>query len=65
MFKFDRSAYNSFKASDHINDLDHWLKRTPEERLKAAYYLNAIAFGFDPENEPRVDKTVFSARKRT
>ncbi|MCE7991449.1 MAG: hypothetical protein HEP71_05690 [Roseivirga sp.] len=64
MFSFDRSTFEATKAEDHKNDLDFWKQKTVLERLRAAYYLNSIAFGFDAENEPGMDRTYFQARKR-
>ena len=64
MLNFDRTVSESFKAEDRVNDLNYWKKKSPIERLKAAYYLNAVAYQFDPANEPTIDRGCFSARKR-
>ncbi|GAA4042922.1 hypothetical protein GCM10022409_31080 [Hymenobacter glaciei] len=32
------------------------------ERLRAAQYLNSVAFNFDLDNPPRLDRTAFSCR---
>ena len=41
------------------------VKNQPEtlaERLRVAMYLNSVAFNFDINNPPRMDRTVFSCR---
>lgn len=64
MSKLDRTAFKiqTFKEADH--NREEWLKKTPEERWADSWYLLASAYGFDPENPPRMDKTVFSMRKQ-
>ncbi len=52
----------SFREAD--NNRDYWMSRSPEERMAAAWYLIATAWGFDPHNPPPMDKTVFSCKKR-
>ena len=63
MFQFDRTSSQTFKADDHSNDLNYWQERSPLEKLQAAYYLNASAYGFIDGKEPRLDRTCFSARR--
>lgn len=63
MAKLDRSAFRiqSFKQADH--NRKEWLTKSPEERWTDSWYLLASAWGFDPDNPPRMDKTIFSMRK--
>ena len=63
MFKLDR---NSGKGQTHEEADKHsrfWKTKTVEERLEAVMYLNSIAFNFDINNPPRIDKTYFRVRK--
>jgi hypothetical protein len=64
MYKFDRTKFESFKAEDRKNDYIFWSEKSLRERLEAAYYLNSVAFNFDPNDPPKMDKTIFEARKR-
>jgi len=48
------------EADDQQRD---YSKKTIEERLEIAYYLASIAYNFDINNPPRMDKTIFSAEK--
>jgi hypothetical protein len=62
-FKLERAA---FHAGTHEETEKYYAKnqpRTSTERLMAANYLNSIAFQFDVNNPPKMDKTVFSMRK--
>jgi hypothetical protein len=36
-----------------------------EKRLEAAYRLSLTAFGYDPDNPPKMDKSFFKIRKRS
>lgn len=63
MYKLDRTAFKIQSHSEADNQKNYWLKKTPEERFRAAWYLTCSAYGIDPENPPKLDKTLFSVRK--
>ena len=65
MYSFDRTSFESFKAEDKKSDLHYWTQKTLVERLHAAFYLNSVAYSFDPNDPPRMDETVFEKRKRS
>lgn len=46
------------------NQNAYWKDKSYAERLNAACYLISIAFNFDPQNPPPVDRTKFSCCKR-
>jgi hypothetical protein len=55
----------SGKHEDNENRIkDFWLSQSPIDRLKAAFYLNSIAYKFDIKNPPKMDKTYSYTRKR-
>jgi len=62
--KLDKKAFaiNTFAQAD--NNRAYWLKKTPKERLDAAWYLSCIAYGLDPRKKHKMDKTFFRIRKR-
>ena len=62
-YKLDRTAFAIKSFEDASCNADYWRKQTPAERLRAATWLSFRAFGLDPENPPRMDKTLFSMRK--
>ena len=63
MYRLDKNEFKlqTFQEADH--NQTYWLKQTPAERFKAAWYLICCAYGIDYNNPPRLDRTVFSARK--
>ena len=63
--RLDRTA---FHAGTHGETERYHARQQPEtmaERLRAAAYLNSVAFNYDLNNPPRLDRTVFSARQHT
>jgi len=64
MYSFDRTSAESFKAEDRNNDLAYWSKVDINERLRAANYLISVAYDFDLQNPPSMDKSLFEAKKR-
>ena len=64
MFRLDKSKFSEGKQDQQSNSVDYWMSKTPLERLEASWYLTCCAYGIDINNPPRLDKTVFSYRKR-
>ncbi len=64
MYKLDRTVFKIQTAEEASSHATYWKKQSAEERLKAAMYLNSVAFNFDINNPPRMDKTLYSERKR-
>ena len=61
-FRLDRTA---FHAGTHAQAEAYHRQQEPAtlvERLRVAMYLNSVAFNFDPNNPPRLDRTAFSCR---
>ena len=63
-YKLDRFAFKMQTAEEAANNYNYWITKSPEERLKAAFYLNSIAYNFDINNPPRMDKSFFQVRIR-
>lgn len=63
--KLDRTAFHmgTYEETEQYHAECH--PKTLEERLRNAMYLNSIAFQFDINNPPRLDRTVFSTRKHS
>ncbi|HSF89793.1 MAG TPA: hypothetical protein VLA46_10270 [Saprospiraceae bacterium] len=61
--RLDRTAFKMQTAEQASNTVAYWRQRPDAEKLRAAYHLSLRAWGYDPENEPRLDKTKFSMRK--
>ena len=47
-YKLDRTAFKRQAAEEADDQLDYWLSQPPQERLRAAIRLNAIAWNFPP-----------------
>jgi len=63
-YHLDRAAFWAGKIEEQgEREANYWQHKTVDERLAAAHYLNSVAFGFDPCNPPRIDRTKFSMRK--
>ena len=62
-YRLDRTKFKAQSFEETDNQFDYWQKKTVEERLRAAHYLNSIAFDFDIDNPPKLDRTAFSMRK--
>lgn len=63
-FRLDRT---SFKAGNHqsaSNNYDYWKDKSLNERLQAANYLISVAYNYPYDVPPRMDRNIFSARKR-
>lgn len=63
-FRLDKTAFkiNSFKEADEA--MQDYSNYTIKERLQIAYYLTSVAYRFDMDHPPRMDKTIFSIKKR-
>ncbi len=63
MYRLDRTAFKIQTFNESGKNRSYWMSKTPEERWAAAAYLIASAWGYDPQNPPRLDRTCFSIRK--
>jgi hypothetical protein len=64
MFRLDRNAFNKRTFDDADNHSKEKEKLSVNENLKISFYLNSIAYQFDINYPPKMDKTVFEIRKR-
>ena len=61
-FRLDRTAHH---AGTHEEAEAYHRRHQPDtmaDRLRAAMYLNSVAFNFDINHPPRLDRTAFSCR---
>lgn len=62
-YRMDKTAFKvqTFEeADDAMRDYSGY---SMQERLRIYWYLTSIAFKFDLDNPPRMDKTVFRIKK--
>ncbi len=58
-YRLDKTAFQAMsveEADDYMRDyrLYHW-----KERLKVSFFLTGLAYGFDVNDPPKMDKTIF------
>ena len=61
--KLDRTTFKMGNHENSGNNIEYWKTQNRNERLKAAFYLNSVAYNFDIKNAPKVDRTAFKMRK--
>ncbi len=61
-FTLDRTAFKAHTHKEAANHADVYKKLSWQERLKVAAYLNSVAYNFDINNPPLMDRTKFSAK---
>lgn len=63
-YKLDRTAFKMHHSSETQNNFLFWQSQPLEERLKAANYLNSVAYNFPLNDPPKLDRTYFKIRRR-
>lgn len=63
-YKLDRTVFEARNASEQVNYSKENQKLSWQERMRIHHYLNSIAYGYDLNNPPRMDKTFFQIKKR-
>jgi len=64
-YRLDRTQFKKQTFQEADMQYEYWQSKSPVERLRAAYYLISVAYDFDLQNPPRMDRTAFSMRKHT
>jgi hypothetical protein len=61
-YQFDRTSFKaqSFQEEQKSKSFSN---ENITERLRVSFYLNSIAYNFDINHPPKMDKSVFSMRK--
>ncbi len=63
MYRLYKSAFKKQNFEEAGNTREYWMKQPAAKRFRAAWHLTCAACGIDPENTPKMDKTVFSKRR--
>lgn len=61
-FRLDRTAFKAQTLKEASNHASEYKKLSWQDRLKVAAYLNSVAYNFDLNNPPKMDRTKFSAK---
>jgi hypothetical protein len=62
-YRLDKTYFRAQSFQEADEQKEYWLHNDVKERLGAAWYLISCAYGFNLENPPRLDKSIFSMRK--
>lgn len=64
-YRLDRAAFIAQTFEKASNNYSYWKQQSYTERLRASFYLNSVAFNFDINNPPRLDRNAFKIRLRS
>ena len=64
MYKLDRNSFKVSTVEEAANHALYYKKLSWQERLRIVIYLNSIAFRLVDKSEPKLDRTIFSAKAR-
>ena len=59
----DKTAFKMQTFEEADDAMRNYTNHSIKERLEIAYYLTSVAYQFDMEHPPRMDKTVFRIKK--
>lgn len=62
--RLDKTVFKKQSHKEADMNVRYWRSKTPTERLIAAYNLSLRAYGYDPADPPKMDKTYFRIKKR-
>lgn len=60
-YKLDRTVFQAMIAEEADKYQKDYSKESLEQRLEIALYLTGIAYNFNMNIPPRMDKTIFTA----
>lgn len=61
-FRLDRTAFKAQTLEEAARHSEYYKKLTWQKRLQIANYLNSVAYNYDLNNPPKMDKTKFSVK---
>jgi hypothetical protein len=62
-YRMDKTAFKMQTFEEADNAMRDYSNHSVKKRLRIYWHLTSIAYKFDLDNPPRMDKTVFSMRK--
>lgn len=62
-YRMDKTAFKIQTLEEADDAMRDYSSHSIQERLRIYWYLTSIAYKFDLDNPPRMDKTVFSMKK--
>ena len=61
-FKMDRTAFKPQTMTEAANHSEYYKKMTWQERMTITTFLNSIAYKFDINNPPKMNRNIFVAK---
>lgn len=61
-FRLDRTAFKGQTLKEASNHASDYKKLLWQDRLKLAAYLNSVAYNFDLNNPPKMNRKKFSVK---
>lgn len=62
-YRMDKTAFKIQTFEEADDAMRNYTSYSIKERLEIAYYLTSVAYRFDMEHPPRMDKTAFRIKK--
>jgi hypothetical protein len=62
-YRLDKTVFKIQTVEEADDAMRNYTNHTVKERLEIAFYLTSIAYRFDMEKPPRMDKTAFRIKK--
>ena len=62
-YRLDKTAFKIQSVEEADDAMRNYSEYTTKERLEIAWYLTSVAYCFDMEHPPRMDKTAFRIKK--
>ncbi len=64
-YKLDKTVSQAMTVQEADDYMRDYRKYNWKERIHISFYLTSLAYGFDINNPPRMDKTIFSIAKES
>lgn len=64
-YRLDKTAFKAMTADEADDYMRDYRQYNWKERLRISFYLTSLAYKFDLDNPPKMDKTIFSTTKHT
>ena len=61
--KLDRNAFKTYNFSTQAKEADNYKEYNFSQKIEVFNYLQSVAYNFELNNYPKMDKTLFSSRK--
>ena len=64
-YRLDKTTFQAMSVEEADDYMRDYRSYSWKERLKVSFYLTSLAYGFDINHPPAMDKTIFSISKQS